>query len=347
MRRFLRTCGLVLLSAAQASLSTLVPAAAQEKPASRPGEPKPGASGSRGFQLHDPSTIVKEKGVYWAFATGLGVVSLRSRDLVEWERGPAVFPDPPAWIKDVVPTQRGHFWAPDVIEHDGRFLLYYSVSAFGRRTSAIALATSPSLDPEDPKYGWTDQGVVVQTRNESDHNAIDPCVVRGEKGTLWLAYGSFWSGIKLVELDPKTGKRIAADSPVHSLAHKDEIEAAAIYRHGDQWYLFINWGRCCRGVRSTYDIRVGRSAEITGPYLDKDGADLQKGGGSLVLETQGRFIGPGHAGILKEGEKHWLSCHFYDGDENGRSKLAIRALEWDKDGWPVVQGEPKTPPSSR
>jgi arabinan endo-1,5-alpha-L-arabinosidase len=169
-------------------------------------------------------------------------------------------------------------------------------------------------------------------------------VVRATDGKLWLAYGSFWSGIKLVELDPKSGKRLAPDSPLHALAHQEEIEAAAIHRHGDHYYLFVNWGRCCRGVKSTYNIRVGRSPEITGPYLDKEGTDLRKGGGSLVLATEGRFIGPGHAGILKEGERCWLSFHFYDGSENGRSKLAIRGLEWTKDGWPAVTGEWKTPP---
>lgn len=311
---------------------------------SEPDKAAPAVAGATAPHLHDPSTIVKHKGVYWTFATGRGVVSFRSTDMVRWERGPAVFSTPPAWITEVAPTQRGHFWAPDVIEVDGRFLLYYSVSAFGRRTSAIALATTPTLDPTEPKQGWKDEGIVVQTSDQSDHNAIDPCVVRGENGTLWMAYGSFWSGIKLLQLDPKTGKRLDAASPIHSLAHKAEIEAVAIYRHGDHYYLFVNWGRCCRGVRSTYNIRVGRSKVITGPYLDKDGVDLVKGGGSLLLETEGRFIGPGHAGILEEEGRDWLSYHFYDRDDNGRSRLAIRPLEWGNDGWPQVKGETKTAP---
>jgi len=292
---------------------------------------------------HDPSTIVKHRGVYWTFMTGFGVASLRSSDFVEWERGPVVFTTPPAWIRDVAPTQRGHFWAPDVIEQDGRFLLYYSVSAFGLRTSAIALATTPTLDPADAACRWTDDGIVIQTQADSDHNAIDPCVVRGERGALWLAFGSFWTGIKLVELDPKSGKRIAPDSPVHSLAWKDEIEAAAIYRHGDHYYLFVNWGRCCRGVKSTYNIRVGRSRAITGPYIDREGVDLRKGGGTLFLGTEGRFVGPGHAGILEDGGKEWISYHFYDAETNGRATLAVRPLGWSADGWPELQGDPVTP----
>jgi arabinan endo-1,5-alpha-L-arabinosidase len=295
--------------------------------------------------VHDPSTIVKHKGEYWTFTTGRGVSSLRSKDLVRWEPGPAVFSEMPKWITDVAPMQRGHFWAPDVILHDGRYLLYFSVSAFGRRTSAIALATNPTLDPDDPAYRWTDEGIVVRTDDRSDHNAIDPCVVPGKDGTLWLAYGSFWTGIKLIQLDPKSGKRIAPDSPVHALAHKQQIEAVTLYEHDGYFYQFVNWGWCCRGVNSTYNIRVGRSKEITGPYLDRDGVDLLKGGGSLLLETEGTFIGPGHAGILKDGDKSWMSYHFYDGAQNGRSRLAIRPLEWAADGWPRVAGKPITPPA--
>jgi arabinan endo-1,5-alpha-L-arabinosidase len=118
----------------------------------------------------------------------------------------------------------------------------------------------------------------------------------------------------------------------------------ALHRHGEYYYQFVNWGWCCRGVKSTYNMRVGRAKEITGPYLDRDGKDLLKGGGTLLLETDGRFIGPGHAGILRDGERDLLSYHFYDRDANGRAALAIRTLEWDADGWPRVTGKRITPP---
>jgi arabinan endo-1,5-alpha-L-arabinosidase len=295
--------------------------------------------------VHDPSTIVRHKDTYWLFATGRGVALLRSKDLVTWEFGPPVFAEPPKWVQEIVPGHRGHFWAPDVILHGDRYLLYYSVSAFGKNTSAIALASNPTLDPADPAYRWTDHGVVIRTGPKDDYNAIDPCVVGGPDGTLWMAFGSFWSGIKLVQLDPKTGLRLAPDSPVHALAHKEQIEAVALYRHGDYYYQFVNWGWCCRGVKSTYNIRVGRSRDITGPYLDRDGTDLRKGGGSLLLETDGRFIGPGHAGILKDGDRYLLSYHFYDGRQNGRARLAVRPLEWGADGWPKLAGPLVSPPA--
>lgn len=295
------------------------------------------ANGKRDIITHDPSTIVKEGETYWFFGTGNGVDSFYSEDLDNWERGPSIFPDPPDWITDVAESQRGHFWAPDVIRLGDTWHVYYSVSAFGRNTSAIALATSKSLDPESPDYGWSDDGIIFRSQPGDPYNAIDPEMTLDEDGRLWMAFGSFWGGLHMIELDPETGRRIAADSEIIHLASKDrqvnEIEAPAIYFHDGYYYLFVNWGICCRGVESTYEIRVGRSREISGPYVDKEDQPLTDGGGSLLLETQGPFIGPGHPAIFEEDGRHWLSVHFYDGTQEGRPHLAIRPLTWDEDGW--------------
>ncbi len=305
--------------------------------------------GMRNALVHDPSTIVKCKDEYWVFNTGNGIVSWHSKDLVTWTRGQPLFTVQPEWIADVVPGNRGvNFWAPDVTFFKGRYLLYYAVSTQGSQTSAIGLATNPTLDQTDPNYKWTDQGMVIHTQSRRDvpastdnFNAIDPAIVAAPDGKLWLAMGSFWSGIKLVELDPATGKRIAPDSKIYALATNNnpqhDVEGSYIYHHGDYYYLFVNWGKCCSGVASTYKIMVGRSKEITGPYLDKAGVDLAKGGGTLFLGSEGDFIGPGHAGIIEVDGKYWFSCHFYDGAARGASKLATRLLHWDADGWPAIE----------
>ncbi len=210
------------------------------------------------------------------------------------------------------------------------------MSSFGKNTSAIALASAPTLDPQDPEFGWTDHGIVIQSAAEDDFNAIDPAVIQTESGELWMSFGSFWSGLKLIQLDPKSGKRHANDDSLHSIANYRQIEAPHIYQHDGWFYLFVNWGKCCSGVDSTYNIRVGRSRTITGPYLDKEGVDLAKGGGTLLLGSEGPFIGPGHANVLRDGDRYRLSCHYYDGTNRGASKLSIQELTWSKEGWPVV-----------
>jgi arabinan endo-1,5-alpha-L-arabinosidase len=293
--------------------------------------------GSRALRVHDPSTLIACKGDYWIFHTGRGISSARSRDLLSWQPGPPVFAEAPSWVAETVPeNRRMHFWAPDIIHQNDRFFLYYSVSTFGKNTSAIALATNPTLDPDDLAFAWTDEGIVIQSGPRVDYNAIDPALFQDVDGRLWMSFGSFWSGIKLVELDPHSGKRAASDSTIHALAHHDTIEAPFIYLHDEHYYLFVNWGFCCRGTNSTYEIRVGRSDQVTGPYVDKEGVDMLLGGGLMFLETDGAMIGPGHAGILREGHHFWFSFHFYDGTQRGVPTYAIRPLRWTQDGWPEI-----------
>jgi beta-xylosidase len=295
------------------------------------------ALGSRDFRAHDPSTLIECGGEYWIFHTGRGVPSWRSHDLVTWREGPRVFAEPPAWVAEAVPENRqASFWAPDVIQVDGRFLLYYSVSSFGKKTSAIALATNATLDPASPAFRWVDEGIVVRSGPATNFNAIDPALFRDRDGRLWMTFGSYWSGLKLVELDPATGQRLAPGTPPHALAHARSIEAVFLHRHGDYYYLFLNHGWCCRGVNSTYHIRVGRSSAITGPYVDRDGRALLEGGGTLLLGSEGPFIAPGHAGIVTIAGQEWFGCHFYDATQQGRPTYALRPLSWDAAGWPVV-----------
>jgi len=294
-------------------------------------------SASRGIVTRDPSDVVKCNGEYWVFYTGRGVPSYHSKDLVHWESGPAVFKTAPEWIAGAVPENRHlSYWAPDVMKVDDRYLLYYSVSTIGKMTSAIGLATTPTLDPHNPAYHWTDHGVVVQTKEGDNYNAIDPSVFRDTDGSLWMTFGSYWSGIKLIQLDPKTGKRIAPDSKQYSLAYNESIEASYLCKHDDYYYLFVNWDACCRGTNSTYNIRIGRSNTITGPYLDKAGVDMLQRGGSVFLPAvNGPLFGPGHAGLLDADGKKWFTSDF-EGDIrlNGKATLAIMPLQWNADGWP-------------
>ena len=299
-------------------------------------------SASRGIVTRDPSSIVKCGNAYWVFYTGRGVPSFHSKDLVKWEQGPAVFNTAPEWIATTVPANRNlSCWAPDVMKVGDRYLLYYSVSSMGKMTSAIGLATNPTLDPNDPAYHWTDEGVVVRTQEHQAgdaYNAIDPSVFHDRDGSLWLTFGSYWTGIKLIQLDPKTGKQMAPDSKIYSLAYNDSIEASYLCQHDDYYYLFVNWGSCCQSTNSSYNIRIGRSKTITGPYLDKVGSDLLKAGGSVFLATtNGPLFGPGHAGTLHANGKDWFTSDF-EGDirMDGKATLAIMPLKWNADGWPEV-----------
>jgi arabinan endo-1,5-alpha-L-arabinosidase len=319
------------------------PASAQTAPGVPPAAIAGSASDLAPFMIqnvsvHDPSTIVKCKDEFWVFYTGHGVPSWHSKDLVKWESGPAVFTEAPGWVAENVPANRRlDYWAPDVARVGDRYLLYYSASTFGKNTSGIGLAINPTLAPGDPAYHWTDAGLVIKSGTNDNFNTIDPAIFLDADGSLWLSFGSFWSGIRLIQLDPATGKRVSADSPILSLAHNSSIEASYIYQHGRFYYLFVNWGTCCRGASSTYNIRLGRSNRITGPYLDKEGKDMLAGGGSLFLSSSGPLIGPGHAGIISANGTNWFSCHFEANAGRRGSVLAILPLRWDAGGWPEIE----------
>lgn len=288
-------------------------------------------------RIHDPSTILREGDRWWVFGTGRGIQTLWSSNRVDWEMGPSVLRQPPGWATDWVPEHRFRYWAPDIIRLKDRYFLYFSVSTWGSRQSAIGLLVGRRLDPEAPDYGWEDRGPVVRTTPQDNYNAIDPALFQDRDGRLWMVFGSYWSGIKLVELNPETGLRREPGQGLIDLAWKEAIEAAALFRHGEDYFLFVNWGQCCRGTNSTYEIRVGRSRSVTGPYLDREGRDLRKGGGTLLLGSSGRFIGPGHAAFFEAEGQLWMSYHFYDAAQGGRSALDILPVQWDPEGWPVVR----------
>lgn len=283
------------------------------------------------LRAHDPSSIVKEGDRYYLFSTGWGVRTKFSDDLTDWSEGSPVFARDavPDWTREVAPGFEGHFWAPDVVRCGDRYRLYYSVSRFGKQTSAIGLATSSAID-----NGWEDRGVVIQSREGDPYNAIDPSVLIASDGRHWMAFGSFWGGIYLTELDPATGLRLDVSADSLRVASAKEIEAATLLEREGWYYLFVNHGICCRGVDSTYRVLVGRSEQVEGPYLDREGRALTDGGGAPFLESEGPRIGPGHIAPLIDLEAGRFAFHYYDGDDRGRSKLAMASWRWSSDGWP-------------
>jgi arabinan endo-1,5-alpha-L-arabinosidase len=287
-------------------------------------------------KAHDPSTIIREGDRYYCFTTGVGIVAKVSDDLKAWRDLKPIFPSPPDWTKEAVPEFRGHFWAPDVAKFGERYWVYYSVSSFGKQVSALGVVSSPTLDPEKPEHVWTDHGPVIRSKVGDPYNAIDPAVFV-EDDRVWLTFGSHWTGIYLFEVDPRTGLRKDASQEPIQLANYKAIEAPYITKRGEWYYLFVNFDRCCNGKESTYNIRVGRSRTVTGPYVDRDGKDMREGGGTMVLKTEGDRIGPGHAGIYVENGVEYFSFHYYDGaTEKGTPTLGIRTISWDSEGWPIA-----------
>jgi arabinan endo-1,5-alpha-L-arabinosidase len=168
-------------------------------------------SQSRDVIVHDP-VMIKQNDTYYVFHTGRGIGVKSSKDMKTWKKENPVFITAPDWAYKAIPKFDGSIWAPDISFHNGTYYLFYSVSAFGRNTSAIGVATNTTLNADDKAFKWVDQGIVVQSVPGRDMwNAIDPNLAIDKNGVPWLTFGSFWNGIKIVKLQSDM-KSVVADS---------------------------------------------------------------------------------------------------------------------------------------
>ena len=226
--------------------------------------------------------------------------------------------------------------------------IFYSCSTFGKNTSAIGHAYRKTLSPE-VQEPWTDTGAVIVSHPGDNYNAIDPNVVIDDDGHPWMAFGSFWGGIQLVRLTDDMSatlkpeklytictRRFDGQADVPSMP-ENAVEAPFIFKHGGYYYLFVSYDFCCRGLKSNYKVVVGRSKDVTGPYVDKEGRKLTQGGGSLVIGQNDDFVAIGHSAAYHFDGKDYFMAHGYSRTEDGASKLFLREMTWDEAGWPVVE----------
>ena len=269
--------------------------------------------------IHDPSTVVYDNGKYYTFGTGSG----------------GLISDDGGWTWHSGAVRTGGGVAPDIIKIGDRFYVAYATGGGGMsggHASNVHVMWTKTLDPKSPDFGYHDDTVVAKTNGVEDADAIDPSFLY-QDGHLWISYGTYFGFIRVLELNPKTGKALPTSKPVDVAIDMEATDL--IYRDG-WYYLLGTHGTCCDGANSTYNIRVGRARKVTGPYLDNVGNPLLKGGGKLVVGASGRYMGPGHFGRLVLGDEvEKFSCHYEaDLDRSARSVLDIRPLLW-KDGWPV------------
>ena len=289
------------------------------------------------IRVHDP-VMIKGGKTYYVFGTGKGISVKTSTDKVYWTRASSVFSAKsiPAWFKQEIPTQDSSLWAPDIHYYKGKYYLYYSVSAWMNFNSSIGLATNTTLDTADKKYKWVDEGQIISYKNGGDGvNVIDPNALRDSDGKLWLFYGSYKAGLRLVELNPVTGK-LLNENPERATITTSLGEGVFVIKGGGWYYIFASRGRCCAGMQSTYQIVMGRSKNIKGPYLNKEGKSWVDNNYSVFLAGDSTEPGRGHNGFFTEGDSTFIVYHAYTRSANGSSLLNIKPLHIDKDGWPSL-----------
>jgi len=297
--------------------------------------------------VHDPS-LIRQGTTYYLFSTDApsgqgGYLPIRcSTDTIAWSACGYVFSTMPSWIAAAVPLATD-LWAPDVSYFNGQYHVYYAASSFGSNISAIGLATNTTLNPTDPSYAWVDQGAILKSSSSDNFNAIDPNIFIDTTGSVWLTYGSFWTGIYQEQVDPTTGQ-IQAGSPTFHLAERasnvqsDPIEGSSLVSKNGFYYLFVSWDYCCESnpTQSDYKIAVGRATGPNGPFLDMNGIDMAAGGGTILLEGDSNWAGPGGQTVyIDPANGDLIVFHALRLSENGLDYLFVRSLEW-VNGWPVI-----------
>ena len=281
--------------------------------------------------VHDP-VMAMEGDTYYIFATGMGIQQMTSKDRKTW----TVLPQPvmtviPGWTTDSVPGFINHVWAPDVIQWHGRWWLAYSCSTFGKNGSAIGLLSTRSLRSNM----WRDEGCIITSHDWK--RGADGQMTGGLDSTMHLD-GSQLSKPRTIARRHRPGDPTAAENPTSRYAGRNAIEAPFVYKHDGYYYLFVSWDYCCRGAKSNYRVAVGRSRNVSGPYLDREGKDMLMGGGTLFLEGDKKvWDATGHCAAYTFNGEDIFICHGYSATQNGAAMLIQRPISWTTDGWPELR----------
>ncbi|MGL5937340.1 MAG: arabinan endo-1,5-alpha-L-arabinosidase [Phocaeicola sp.] len=327
------------------------------------------------YNVHDPACR-KIGDTYYTYSTDaiygenqkeaaekgvpLGYIQVRkSKDLVKWDFVGWAFDEIPQEARTWVHSQAGgegatNIWAPYLMPYKDKYRLYYSVSAFGLRTSYIGMAESNS--PEGP---WEQKGCVVKTSRNAVMNAIDPSVVIDpETGKWWMHYGSYFGGLFCMELNPSTGLAATPDDQGHLIARranylKDNLEAPEILYNPElkKYYLFTSYDP----LMTTYNVRVAYSDHAEGPFVDFYGNDVKDTVNQVPIltapyqfENHPGWAGPAHCGVVTDGKGKYFMLHQGRlSPENHMMVLHVRELFFTENGWPVVSPERYTATAPR
>ncbi|MBN2743789.1 MAG: arabinan endo-1,5-alpha-L-arabinosidase [Marinilabiliaceae bacterium] len=316
--------------------------------------------------VHDPA-LLKVDSCYYVFSTdayymapgvefnpdsiAAGHIQIRkSNDLINWQFVGWVFDRVPddavAHVRQFNDGKGGDgIWAPYVVEHEGEYRLYYSVSGFGTNSSYIGMAKA-----SNPQGPWSHEGCVVKTSPESVMNAIDASIVTdAQNGRMWMHYGSYFGGLHCVELDPATGLTLTPGDQGHLVATRANrtnqiIEAPEIIYHPDlkKYFLFVSYDP----LFTHYNVRVGRSDHPQGPFLDFFGNDMADTTNNYPILTHSyRFnnhpgwSGNAHCGVMNDNGKFFMLHQGRLAPDNLMMVMQTRQMFWLPSGWPVVSPE--------
>lgn len=291
----------------------------------------------------DPTAMRMPDGAYYLYATEdiRNVPVFKSTDLVNWERVGICFteetrPDFEPGYAENIHNIHAHIWAPEIRVIKGKYVLFYSLAEWGNHwVSTVGYAVADK--PEGP---FTPKGKVFNSRDVDVENSIDQFFWE-ENGKYYMTWGSF-RGIYLMELNVTDDLVITPKLETKVKIAGGAYEASNIWKRGDYYYLICSIGSCCEGVKSTYKTVVGRSKNLAGPYVNRDGERMLDNKHEIMLGGDTTFAGTGHNSFLVEDDNHetWMLYHAFElaRPDFPRQVLLDKVL-WDNEGWPYIQSK--------
>ncbi len=275
----------------------------------------------------DPSVIQVDSGGFYLYSTEdiRNLPIYYSDDLVNWKFVGTAF------TKETRPSfePKGGLWAPDINYIHGKYVLYYSMSVWGGEwTCGIGVAIA-----DQPQGPFTDYGMLFRSNTIQVQNSIDQNYVE-DNGRKYLFWGSF-RGIYGIELsdDGLSIKQGAEKQQVAGTAY----EGTYIHKRGKYYYLFASVGSCCEGLKSTYTTVVGRSENLWGPYVDKQGRSMMDNHHEIVIHRNDAFVGTGHNSEIVQDKagNDWIFYHGFCVENTSGRSLFLDKINW-VDDWPAI-----------
>jgi len=316
------------------------------------------------YNCPDPAIIKSQTGgtdTWYAYCTGdafnvndaatpggplrVHLISIfSSSDLVTWTYVRDAFASLPTWI-----ASGNELQTPAIKYFNNLYHLYYEAPAIAAAPNGSAIGVGTAATPAGP---FTDHGTYVVEPQIAcgggcNRTVFAPEVIDDGTGQLWITYGGVYFGISIRKLsadgftsDPTSDVVIGIDN-----YYQDPL----IVAHGGYFYQFGTAGDCCSGSETTDNVHVGRSTNITGPYLDAEGNDMAAaapGGDAALMWNGNDIIGSGSNTVFTDesGQDYILYSGVskttpYIPTVNGYTarQLMMDPLDW-VNGWPVTRG---------
>ncbi|BCE02581.1 family 43 glycosylhydrolase [Marinicellulosiphila megalodicopiae] len=327
--------------------------------------------------VHDPS-VIKSDGVFYVFGSHLA--ASKTTDLTNWTNvsrdgvnsNNPLFDDPLVELAQLFEwTGEQGMWALDVRKINDKFYMYYNASPLSAPRSAMGLAIADNI--EGP---YRDQGIFLKSGmwgeispdgtifDATKHpSSVDPHTFFDANGKLWMIYGSYSGGIFILEMDPATGKPKPNQNGYgkHLMGgNHSRIEGVFVQynQKTEYYYLFSSFGGL--GADGGYNVRIARSKNPDGPYLDYNGVNmanvkanpdlplfddasiepygLKAIGAHQFTNTNLGYISPGHNSTIydEQRDKYLIFMHTRFPGRGELHQIRIHEILFNEDAWPVV-----------